>query len=456
MDIQAFDAGKKAYQQGDWASAAQKLSTAKQASEVSGEIDHLLGNSLMKLGRFDEAAKAYENALLDASYAKIGPLQCNRGRALVSAGRNEEAIGALNAALADTSYPTPYKAYMSLGKAYSALGDARQAGVAFRNAAIDETNPNPSRSLTNLGECFMQLSRPLDAIEAYRTALDFSAPEADQSSVYALLGDAYSAANRTHEAIDAYTQAQAAGYQLSPTQRASYEAAQRSIAAVAQRTASETDDLLRAAGYGQNTYGTYDPLDPLGKSGEFMPSPEDTGFFTVSEQELISQDSARYEHKRKGHKVLRFFLILLILLLLLSAAAGFAYYRGYGWPTQQAVVEGLFSSTSDNIGSYLDSSVSSSTRREIELILPDDATIEVEGIDKDMSNSTLLVVATLSSGGEQTYQVEMIRDGITWKVTSVELVYDSIDESATSSLVSSSSSSSSTTSSEDEDTTSEV
>ncbi len=445
MNIQAFDTGKRAYQQGDWESAVQNLSAAKQASEVSGEIDHLLGNSLMKLGRFDEAAQAYENALLDAEYAKVGPLQCNRGRALVVAGRNEEAVAALNAALADTSYPTPYKAYMSLGKAYTALGDARQAGVAFRNAAIDETNPSPSRSLTSLGECFMQLSRPLDAIEAYRTALDFFAPEEDQSSVYALLGDAYSAANRTHEAIDAYTRAQSAGYQLSPTQRASYEAAQLGVAAVAQRTASETDDLLRAAGYGQNPYGTYDPLDPLGKSGEFMPSPEDTGFFTVSEQELMLQDSATHGRKRKGHKALRFFLVLLILLLLLSAVAGFAYYRGYGWPTQQAVVEGLFSSTSDSIGSYLDSSVSSTTRREIELLLPDDATIEVEGIDRDMSSSTLLVVATLSSGGEQTYQVEMVRDGITWKVTSVELVYGSIDESSTASLLSTSTSSSSVT-----------
>ncbi len=480
MDIQAFEAGRAAYQQGNWAIAAQYLSQVKQPGEISGEVDHLLGNSLMKLGRFDEAARAYETALLDAGYARVGALQCNRGRALVGAGRNEEAISALNAALADTTYKTPYKIQMSLGRAYLALGDVRSAGVAFRNAAIDESNVDPSRSLANLGECFMQLGRPVDAIEAYRTALDFSTPETDQSALYAMLGDAYAASNRLPESVDAYGRALSTGYQLSPTQRTSYETAQRTIAS--QSRASETDDLLRAAGYGQNAAGTYDtvdssnfaaapaydtggiyssvtnydPLDPLGKSGEFMPNPEDTGFFTVTEEELMSQANDSRPRKRRGHRGLRVLFVILVMLLLLAGAAGVAYYCGYGWPTQQAVVEGLFSASSGDIGSYLDSSVSSEARREIELIISDDATITVEGIDQDMTSSTLLVVAQLSSGGEQSYQVEMVRDGISWKVTSVELVYDSLDEDATSSLVSSSSSNSSSTSTSSDDSSTDT
>lgn len=432
MDTTAYEAGKAAYQQGDWARAAQELARAKQPGEAAGAVDHLLGNALMKLGRYDEAAQAYADALLDAAYGKVGALGCNRGRALSAAGRNEEAVAALTAALEDASYATPYKAQMALGKAQEALGDARAAGAAYRSAAIDESNPDPSRALTSLGECFMQLGRPVDAIEAYRTALDFSAPEADQAPVYALLGDAYGAANRTPEAVDAYGKAVEGGCRLTPTQNASYEAARRGMVAIQQRTASETDDLLQAAGYGQGAQGGYDPLDPLGKSGEFIPSPEDTGFFTVSEEDLISQDAAVTGRKKHGHGLLKVLLVVLVLLLLLAGAAGFAYYRGYGWPTQQAVAEGLFAAAGDgDVGSYLASDVSSEMRREIELVLPEDATVTVEGIDQDMSSSTLLVTAELAEGGEQSYRIGMVRDGISWKVASVELVFGSQGEGAT-------------------------
>ena len=79
MDQQVFEAGKLAYQQGDWATAAAQLQASKTPGEVNGGIDHLLGNALMKLGRYPEAATAYEQALRDASYGKVGALSCNRG-----------------------------------------------------------------------------------------------------------------------------------------------------------------------------------------------------------------------------------------------------------------------------------------------------------------------------------------------------------------------------------------
>lgn len=429
MDQQVFEAGKLAYQQGDWATAAAQLQAAKTPGEVNGGIDHLLGNALMKLGRYPEAATAYEQALRDASYGKVGALSCNRGRALMASGSLDEAVAALTDAIEDRDYATPYKAYMALGNVQSKRGDVRSAGVAYRNAAIDETNPDPAKALTKLGGCFMQLGRPVDAIEAFRTALDFSQPAEDQDAIYAELGSAYVAANRMSEAVDAFGHATAGGYRLTATQQASYDAANKAAAAISGRGPSETDDLLKAAGFGASSSGSYDPLDPLGKSGEFMPNPEDTGFFTLTEQDIMVQEAGGKKRKKKGNGFLKFLLFVLILLILAGAAGGFLYYRGFGWPTQQAVVEGFFDARgSGDIGDYLSPQVTAAARAEIEAIVPAGATVSVEGTDQNMTNSTVQVKATLAEGGEQIYNVWLVRDGISWKITAVELVYDSLDE----------------------------
>ena len=141
MNQQAFEAGRDAYRQGDLASAVRSLEQAKQPGEVSGRIDHLLGNCLMKLGNYDQAAIAYGDALGDTGYGHAGALASNRGRALLAAGKPQEAVASLTMATKDPDYPTPYKAYVALGNAYSQIGDFREAGVAYRNAAIDENNP---------------------------------------------------------------------------------------------------------------------------------------------------------------------------------------------------------------------------------------------------------------------------------------------------------------------------
>ena len=448
MNQQAYEAGKAAYKQGDFLQAVTQLSQAKFPGEVSGEIDHLLGNCLMKLGRFDEAAVAYGEAAADSSYGHAGALACNRGRALLAANKPQEAIAALNLATQDPDYPTPYKAHVALGKAYTRIGNVREAGVAYRNAAIDESNPDPSSALRNLGGCFMQMGRAVDAVEAYRTALDFSTPLADQNVIFADLGLAYVAANRMGEAVDAFNHATADGnLTLTPEAQAAYDAARKAISAISGDGPSETDAFLKAAGYGT---GAIDPLDPTGSTGEFMPSPEDTGFFSIKEEDIVAQDKrerkVRRKKKRGGAKVL---IVILVLLIALIGVGGFAYFQGYGWPTQESVVQGLFGqgSSHGDVASYLDSSVSNDARQQIESVLPANASsVSVEGIDRSMSSSKVLAKATLSAGGEQSYEIEMVRSGIGWKVSKVTAIYSSQEGQAKVSDGSSSTSSSSTTS----------
>lgn len=430
MNQQAYESGKRAYQGADWLAAVTYLGDAKGPGEVSGEVDHLRGNAYMKLGQFEAAANAYEEALADESYGRRGALSCNRGRALLAAGRAQDAVSALTQAVSDPEYRTPYKAYSALGSAYERLGDIRNAGIAYRAAAIDESNPAPAVALSSLGSCFLRLGRSVDAVEAYRTALDFTTPLENQSKIWCDLGLAYVAANRMAEAVDAFTHATADGtFQLSPEAQASYDAARKAVSSINGRRPSDTDALLAAAGYG----GGYDPLDPLGESGELMPSPEDTGFFSVTEEDIVQQDKAERKIRRKHrHTGLKIFIVILLLLLIAVGGAAFAYTRGYGWPTQQAVAEQLFQAKSDgtDLSSLLASGLSSTQTQEISDSLPVGADVEISGCDRSMDSSTVYATATLANGGTQDYTIEMVRDGIGWKVSSVTVSFLSQDNAS--------------------------
>ena len=414
MDQQTFESGYAAYQTGNWAAAADAFARAKAPGEVSGRIDHLRGNALMQMGRYDEAADAYGAALADIGYGMVGALNTNRGRALAAAGRLPEAVEALNAATADSTYATPYKAYMALGGAYRALGDTRSAGIAYRNAAIDESNPDPSTSLRKLGGCFMELGRPADAVESYRTALDFSSNPRGHNAIYCDLALAYVATNRMSEAVDAFDHATADGtFTLSPEVQASYDAARNAVAArTGERRTSDTDDFLAAAGYGAYSI---DPLDPTGEtSSNLMPSPEDTGFFSISEEEIVMDDRKR--RRGKGGKVV---IVLVVILLLVAAAGGFAYYSGFGLPMQETVVTNMFAARTngEDLDRYVSPSLDDSARHQIEALVPKGAQVSISGVTRSMSNSEVNVTATLAEGGERSYVVTLVRDGIGWKVS---------------------------------------
>lgn len=432
MDQRSYDMAKAAYQQGEWAKCAATLSASRVPGEVSGAADHLRGNALMKMGLYSDAAAAYGDALADASYGKTGALSCNRGRAQLAAGDLDGAISSLVAATQDPEYPTPYKAYIALGNAQLAKGDPREAGIAFRNAAIDESNPDPSVALVHLGQCFLDLGRPVDAVEAYRTALDFSSENESQASIWASLGRAYVSANRMSEAVDAFANATADGtYRLTPAEQTASLAASNALAAL-NVGPSETDQMLADAGYGAGAgsgfAASYDPLDPTGASGVIMPSPEDTGFFTMTENEIVQQDFN--EGRGKRHIGLKIFLVLL-LLLVVAAIAAFCF--GYGWPTQESAVKGLFDATStEQVEKNLSSSLSPEAVNEIKTVIPAGATITINGIDRSMSESKARVTATLAEGGTQTYLVVLGREGIGWKVTDVKFEFDSTSNGETS------------------------
>ena len=80
MNAELLERARAAYRAGVFSTAAQMFSACKENSEVAGEVDHLRGNSLMKLGLAREAASAYALALNDAAYGKRGALLTNVAR----------------------------------------------------------------------------------------------------------------------------------------------------------------------------------------------------------------------------------------------------------------------------------------------------------------------------------------------------------------------------------------
>ena len=170
-----------------------------------------------------------------------------------------------------------------------------------------------------------------------------------------------------------------------------------------------------------------------------MPSPEDTGFFSVSEEDLVRQDKIDRKVRRKHrHTGLKIFLVILFLLALIVGGGIFAYVKGYGWPTQQSVAEQLFDAKTQgtDISGLFADGVSESQLQEYSDMVLSGATVEVTGLDRSMTESTVALTATLGSGIEQDYTISMVRDGLGWKISDIEADYRSaIDDTNTDALV---------------------
>ena len=429
MNSQLIQQGRAAYRAGDFSAAAQMLGAAKTPNEIMGEADHLRGNALMHLGMYAEAAEAYAAALNDGAYGKRGALLTNRGKALAAVGDYTTAAQAFSAATQDASYATPFKAYLGLGNALFQSGDYANAGTAFRQAAIDGANPAPAAALVDLGRCFIKLGRPADAVETYRTAIDFAGPRDDTRALNAGMGQALSAAGRPSDALDAFNAATADGiYQLTHEQADELARVHDSLAALSAQTAMSTAPAPAM------DVPAVDPLDPTGATGQFMPDPSDTGFFTLSESEMVQQDRKQAKVRRRHrHTGLKIFLVLLLLIVIAAGGLGYAYTRGMGYPSQESVITDLFQAASDGdtakAESCLASSLSEDAKAMIISSIPQGATVSIEGMDQSMTETTAKVKASLSKGGEQEYTVKFVRSDnhIGWAVSSFDIDFSAAD-----------------------------
>ena len=408
----------------------------------AGLLYHQIGNCLIRLKDPNEAIHAYTQATADAAYQNMGAVNYNLGMAYAALHDYEDAVKHYEAAVADERYETPYKAYSGLGNALLKLGKSAEAGVAFREAALDEANPEPTKALLNLGICFMALNRPNDAVTSYENALQFDMPAATRNKLCANLGQAYVASGQMQKAVAAFEQAIAdKTYFLSDSASVDY---QRAIAAVAQGTSEVTQVITPVADMSGldvtadgsaiypedagDAYGAQDPYyyaDAYAPEQQAYPVQDDDRFFTQSEEELEqwSRGVAKMERKRRGVG-LKIFIVIIVLLLIAVGACAFLYTQGYGFPTQESVVQQLFNDPG-NAQSVMVSGIDQSTVDSVTDILVQDPSPTIDGIDKSMSSSTAYVTADTGEGGSVSYQVQMSRDLIGWKVSDVSLYFPS-------------------------------
>ncbi len=460
MNTQLFQQARTSYALKDYqgALAAYQQVLADQANPPAvgelGLVNHQIGNCLSKLKDHAGAIRAYGQALADTSYDGSGAVNCNMGMAYASLHDYDNAVEHFEAAVSDAKYDSAYKAYTGMGNALLKMGKSAEAGVAFREAALDESNPDPTKALLNLGVCFMALSRPNDAVSSYESALQFDMKPEMRNRLYASLGQAYVASGQMQKAVNAFEQAIAdKTYFLSDSASVDY---QRAIGAVAQGTSEITQAMSPVAAQaaanaaagadlsgidvsadGGPMYAEQDPYanqqaDPFyysdpysGDGANYGVADGDDRFFNASDEELEkwSRGVARQERKRRnvGLKFVVFFIVLILAAL---GACVFLYTQGYGYPTQESVVQQLFSNPS-NASALYSSEVSDSTATSMTNSLVEDSAPTINQVNKSMTESVAYVTAKSSEGGDVNYKVTLARDGIGWKVSNVELYFAS-------------------------------
>ncbi|WP_080798202.1 tetratricopeptide repeat protein [Arabiibacter massiliensis] len=452
MNNELFQQARAAYARRDFQGALSAYTQCLQdasrplAPGEMGLLYHQIGNCLVKLKDPGEAIHAYTQATVDASYDACGAVNYNLGMAYASLHDYEDAVKHFEIAVSDAKYDASYKAYTGMGNALLKLGKSAEAGVAFREAALDEGNPDPTKALLNLGVCFMALNRPADAVASYESALQFDMKADTRNKLYANLGQAYVACGQMQKAAAAFEEAIAdKTYFLSDSASVDY---QRAIAAVAQGTSEITQVIapvsagadmsgLDVAADGSAVYVDQDPYasaqdpyyyaDPYAQSDQYgvVPGGEDR-FFNASDEELEqwSKGIAKQERKRRnvGLKILVF---IVLLVLVAFGAAVFLYTQGWGYPTQETVVEQLFADPQAAATTLFADEVPADSAASMVGPVAQDANPTIDGIDKSMSDSTAYVTAKTAEGGEMQYKVSLVRDLIGWKVSNVEIYFAS-------------------------------
>ncbi len=446
LNKELLEKAQQAYDGGDYAAALKDFYTLikehRDAFEPgeTGHVYHMLGNCLMKMRSFADAAIAYEKSLTDSAYASRAAVRSNYGLTLSSLGENERAIEQFEQVLKDPTYATPYKAYNGLGSVYMKMGDYAAAGTAFRNAAVDVDNPTPVKSLLNLGVCFMGLGRPNDALDTYNAIFEFDPDAEILHKTYANIGQAYVADGRMAEAVEAFDRAMADGkYELSDAAMADYF---RAKSATAIRDDSGIDALdsfsVSPSSYAASAVEPFVEDETLGAG---IPSADDTGFFELPDDENDFEKMMHLRSKR-SRRGLKIGLTIVIILVLLVAAAGILYWQGYGWPTQEQTISSLFEKNAngeDVSDCWITPSSDEDTLRINRIMnsVAQTSDVTIDYLERGTLESVAVVTATTADGGEIRYEISLTRDfsglvsWIGWKIKGIDFAFPSTEASGT-------------------------
>ena len=101
--------------------------------------------------------------------------------------------------------------------------------------------------------------------------------------------------------------------------------------------------------------------------------------------------------------------------------------RGYGYPLQEQVAQRFLDAAiaSESTDAYWNDAVTQESRESQMAVLEGISSYQVAAVERNVSNSTVYVEATLEEGGTAYYEVMMGRDLISWNIEYVELYFPS-------------------------------
>lgn len=177
----------------------------------------------------------------------------------------------------------------------------------------------------------------------------------------------------------------------------------------------------------QEDASDHQPGEDEEREESLIPSPEDTAFFTISEEAIDQAAKEERRKARRGNRGLKAALAVVIVLILLAAAGALAYVQGYGYPLQEQVAERFLTAAAagESTDSLWNDSVAQESRESQMAVLEGVSSHKVIAVERGISNSTVYVEATLAEGGTAYYEVMMGRDLISWNIEYVELYFPS-------------------------------
>jgi Flp pilus assembly protein TadD len=158
-------AGKDSLSQGDAAAAVQELENAARKNPTSKEIQFNLGLAYTQVGRYQEAAQAFETALtLDADVSTYS----NLGVVYYKMGRLEDAVAQYQEAL--NLKPNDAEVRSNLAAAYLQLGRLEDAQAEYERALA--LSPGLAEAHYGLGMVYAAKGEKQKAIEALQQFLE--------------------------------------------------------------------------------------------------------------------------------------------------------------------------------------------------------------------------------------------------------------------------------------------
>ena len=442
-----------------------------------------VGAAQLKLGNMIEAGAAYREAALDPANPAPAKSLINLGVCFMELGRSEDAVTSYEAAIDfELDTRSRAKAYANLGQAYMAQGRIPKALDAFEKAQ-EEGEPLPS-----MAEHDYELAKTLkerldsrvpgvldtgyipspvavagveededvqddpfapktqDPDEQPETSEGENAGPVDEDELNATLEELGIADNSPESAqvsapdsdLDqdpstaetVVMQRVDVGEEDAPDAEEGFELAPRE-SDLDDRPFTYNDEPGYEYGvafdFGDEYADAREPHD-METTEMHMPSPENTAFFDVSEQEINkgAREGRRKKRRARGCG-LKIAIFLVIICILLAAAACAAYVLGYGYPLQETVTDNFFTAVQngEDTSKYWSDSVDQGTRTSQESSLAGLKSHQVEAVKRSTAQTEVFVDATLEEGGKIDYEVVLTRKGLSWAIEYVQLYFPS-------------------------------